>query len=112
MPHDAGEVSAAYPRPLLMESWGQAGGILAAFHRGDGAPKTMLFVSVRDAEFGRPVYPGDVVEHRVHLARTVADTLFFEGDTRCDGEVVLTVASSVLALRPAGELAGPVGGRR
>jgi 3-hydroxyacyl-[acyl-carrier-protein] dehydratase len=88
--------SAAYPRPLLMESWGQAGGILAAQY---GAGRTMLFVSVADAEFGRPVFPGDVVEHRVRLTRHVADALFFEGESRCAGELVLTVASSVLALR-------------
>jgi 3-hydroxyacyl-[acyl-carrier-protein] dehydratase len=59
----------------------------------------MLFVSVAEAEFGRPVFPGDVIEHRVRLARHVADALFFEGESRCDGELVLTVASSVLALR-------------
>ena len=110
LPDGATVAEHAYPPVLLVESWCQAAGVLAAHDapnpdvcEGD----VMLFGSVADARFLRPVLPGDLLEHEVRLVRSVGDTVIFEGETRVDGEVVLEVGRAVMAMRPAEELHVP-----
>nr|WP_303332600.1 3-hydroxyacyl-ACP dehydratase FabZ family protein [Streptomyces sp. NA02950] len=94
----------AYPASLVVESWGQTAGLLASA----GAPETrgqvMLFGSVADAEFHSPVHPGELIEHRVTVARSLGDSVIFEGESRCGGRPVMSVARMVMAFRPAGAL--------
>ncbi|WP_432037678.1 3-hydroxyacyl-ACP dehydratase FabZ family protein [Streptomyces cucumeris] len=94
----------AYPSSLVIESWGQAAGLLASA----GAPATrgqvMLFGSVADAEFHGPVHPGELIEHRVTVARSLGDSVIFEGESRCGSRPVMSVARMVMAFRPAGAL--------
>ncbi|MER6300592.1 beta-hydroxyacyl-ACP dehydratase [Kitasatospora sp. NPDC001539] len=96
-----------YPQVLLMESWCQAAGLLATWE--DPNPdvltgKVMLFGAVTGLRYHGPVLPGDVLEHRATITRTLGDTLIIAGESRVDGAPVLTVDSAVLAFRPAGEL--------
>jgi 3-hydroxyacyl-[acyl-carrier-protein] dehydratase len=102
----AGEAQ-EYPQALLIESWGQTAGILATW-REPGAPaaedRVMLLGGLTGVTFHRPVLPGDVLHHHARLARELSDTAIFEGETRCDGEVVMSVESMVMAFRPAGQL--------
>ena len=106
----------AYPRTLLIESWGQAAALLAGVEKpqesdstalGSDTGSTPLFGSVTGLRFHRPVHPGDVLIHRVRLAKRMGDNLIFEGDTLCDGEPVITVQRMVLAFRPADVLRPP-----
>ncbi|WP_431774998.1 3-hydroxyacyl-ACP dehydratase FabZ family protein [Streptomyces cucumeris] len=106
---DADAEQYAYPSVLLIESWCQAAGVLAAWDKPNPdvlAGQVMLFGSIADVEFGRPVLPGDVVEHRVRLVRALSDTVIFEGEALVDGEPVMRVGRVVMALRPAEELTG------
>ncbi|MDQ0795504.1 3-hydroxyacyl-ACP dehydratase FabZ family protein [Streptomyces sp. B1I3] len=99
------EADFAYPDFLLLESWTQTAGLLAT--RPDEVPvegRTMLFGSMRDVEFHRQVFPGDVVEHHVRLQRAVNDTLVFEGGSRTGDGPVLTVGSVTVAFRPREQL--------
>ncbi|WP_441012544.1 3-hydroxyacyl-ACP dehydratase FabZ family protein, partial [Escherichia coli] len=65
----------AYPASLLVESWGQAAGLLASAAAPDARSQVMLFGSVSQAVFHRPVLPGDVVEHRITLSRSLGDSV-------------------------------------
>ncbi|WP_329468139.1 3-hydroxyacyl-ACP dehydratase FabZ family protein [Streptomyces sp. NBC_01431] len=102
----------AYPQSLLVESWGQAAGILAV-HGGsgteDGAGQVMLAGAMSGVDFRRPAYPGDVLEHRVRLLRALTDTVIFEGETVIGGEVAMTFARMVMAFRPGDRVRVPTG---
>jgi 3-hydroxyacyl-[acyl-carrier-protein] dehydratase len=99
-----------YPETLLVESWGQAAGILAILTGRDSgedlmAGRVMLLGSVSGVDFHSPVRPGEVVEHEVRLVRAVSDTMIFAGHGSVGGVPVLSVTSAVMALRPAEALA-------
>ncbi|MEV4973976.1 3-hydroxyacyl-ACP dehydratase FabZ family protein [Streptomyces scopuliridis] len=99
-----------YPRALLIESWGQTAGILATWRTPGQEPdareadRVMLLGGLTGVTFHRPVLPGDVLHHRARLSRALSDTVIFEGETVCDGEVVMSVERMVMAFRPAGSL--------
>jgi 3-hydroxyacyl-[acyl-carrier-protein] dehydratase len=95
----------AYPRTLLVESWGQSAGILANLDRPDpGDGLVMLAGAMTGVEFFREVYPGDVVRHEVRLFRALSDTMIFEGESRVGDELVMTLSRMVMAFRPAAQL--------
>jgi 3-hydroxyacyl-[acyl-carrier-protein] dehydratase len=94
----------AYPPVLVIESWGQAAGVLALL--GDSGKdvldgRVMLFGSMSGVDIHRPVFPGDVLEHHVRVFRALGETVIFEGDCVVAGQPVLTVGRMVMAFRPA-----------
>ncbi|MCX4693195.1 3-hydroxyacyl-ACP dehydratase FabZ family protein [Streptomyces sp. NPDC058646] len=104
---EAGDEGHAYPQTLLVESWCQAAGVLAAWDQPNPdvlSGQVMLFGSISDVVLHRPVFPGDVLEHRVRLVRALSDTVIFEGESLVGGEVVMGVGRVVMAMRPAQEL--------
>ncbi|MFD4035297.1 3-hydroxyacyl-ACP dehydratase FabZ family protein [Streptomyces sp. NPDC058637] len=99
------EADFAYPDFLLLESWTQTAGLLATWSdEGPAEGRTMLFGSLRDVEFHRRVFPGDVIEHHVRLRRAVNDTLVLEGGSRTGDEPVLTIGTVTVAFRPREQL--------
>ncbi|WP_079159580.1 3-hydroxyacyl-ACP dehydratase FabZ family protein [Streptomyces griseus] len=99
------EADFAYPDFLLLESWTQTAGLLATrSDEGSAAGRTMLFGSLRDVQFHRQVFPGDVLEHHVRLQRAVNDTLVLEGVSRAGDRPVLTIGSVTVAFRPQEQL--------
>ncbi|WP_062214281.1 3-hydroxyacyl-ACP dehydratase FabZ family protein [Streptomyces sp. NBRC 109706] len=104
---DAVAADFAYPKALLTESWAQAAALLCTWESPepdlfDG--KVMLFGGASEITFHRAVLPGDVLEHHAVISRALGDTVIIEGDSRVDGEPVLTVERAVMAFRPASEL--------
>lgn len=95
----------AFPRPLLIESWGQAGGVLWAATRAaasrpgpeDGLP---ILAILRDCLFSREVVPGEVVRLEVRIDQVVGPNVFLTGTASVGDELVLTMASALAALRP------------
>ena len=99
-----------FPPVLLLESWCQAAGILVAHVNPNPdvlSGQVMLFGSIADVRFGRPVVPGDVVEHRVRLVKDLGDTAVFDGESSVDGEPMLWVGRITMAMRPAAALTAP-----
>ncbi|HEY4022449.1 MAG TPA: 3-hydroxyacyl-ACP dehydratase [Pseudonocardiaceae bacterium] len=97
----------AYPSVLLVESWCQAAGVLAAWDTPNPdvlAGQVMLFGSMADISFHGVVMPGDVLEHHVRLVRALSDTIIFEGGCVVEGRTVLQIGRVVMAMRPATEL--------
>ncbi|MGW5642055.1 3-hydroxyacyl-ACP dehydratase FabZ family protein [Saccharopolyspora sp. NPDC003752] len=106
---DADDEDYDYPGVLLLESWCQAAGLLIAGAKPNPDVRTgtvMLFGGIAGVRRTGRVRPGDVVEHRVRLARTFTDTAIFEGESAVGGEVVMEIDQVVMALRPASELTG------
>jgi 3-hydroxyacyl-[acyl-carrier-protein] dehydratase len=97
----------AYPSTLLVESWAQSAGVLAVLTAGGPEvlrDKVMLLGSVSGVDFHGPVQPGDLVEHRISLHRVMGETMIFHGESLVAGRTVVTVATAVMALRPAEQL--------
>jgi 3-hydroxyacyl-[acyl-carrier-protein] dehydratase len=93
----------AYPHALLLESWGQAAGLLGSSvgEAGTGPDGVMLLGGAAGVRFHRPVHPGDVLVHDVRLSRALSDTLVFEGESRVEGTTVFEVERMIMAFRPA-----------
>jgi 3-hydroxyacyl-[acyl-carrier-protein] dehydratase len=107
---EAGPDELAYPATLLVESWLQSAGLLAA--SGDeavraGDDQVMLAGALNGVEFHHRVYPGDLVRHEVLLSRAVGGTLLFEGSSAVGDEIVTTFERCVVAYRPADQLRRP-----
>ncbi|MBV9445464.1 MAG: hypothetical protein JO345_06160 [Streptosporangiaceae bacterium] len=99
-----GDMPYPYPGWLLLESWTQAAAILALWRSpgvSEPGPRIALPGAVYDVRFGVPLYPGDMVEHRVTLLRVRAEAVFLTGEARTGGSVALLVGRLVVALRSA-----------
>jgi 3-hydroxyacyl-[acyl-carrier-protein] dehydratase len=97
------------PSVLLVESWCQAAGVLAAWDTPNPdvtEGSVMLFGSIAGLRFHGRVQPGDVVEHQVRIVRALSDTVIVEGESRVGSRTVLEVGRVVMALRPAEALTG------
>ena len=57
------------PGVLLVEGLAQAGGLLVLHDRPDREKKLLLFTSIENARFRRPVVPGDQVRYEVEVVR-------------------------------------------
>ncbi|MDP9071300.1 MAG: beta-hydroxyacyl-ACP dehydratase [Actinomycetota bacterium] len=95
-----------YPPVLVVESWCQAAGLLAAWGQPElRSSHVMLFGGITGIAFQGRVVPGDVLEHRVRMVRAVSDAAIFEGDTMVGSSPVLEVQRVIMALRPADTIA-------
>jgi 3-hydroxyacyl-[acyl-carrier-protein] dehydratase len=93
----------AYPRSLVIESFGQAAALLclaSAQALGLEPGRVILFGAARDCVFHGNAYPGEVLRHRAHLDQFVADTAFVTGETRVADRRIAAFGSLVAALRP------------
>lgn len=100
----------AYPVALLIESLAQAAVLLAVWEQPNPdvlAGQVELAGGMREVRMHRPVYPGDVLEHRVELVRSIGDTAILAGRTTVAGQPVLDVGHFVLALRDVETLRTP-----
>ncbi|MEV5974985.1 hypothetical protein [Streptomyces sp. NPDC051921] len=103
LPPGAGSDAFRYPRPLLVESWAQAAVLLAVWDTPNPdvtTGKVELAGAVDRVRFHRPVYPGDVLEHRVGVVRAVGDTTILAGRTLVNGRTAVEVGHFIVALRP------------
>lgn len=96
---DAPEASMAYPQSLLIESFCQAAGPLCRHSGLDFTTNTMLFVSMSGVEFLHPVYPGQVMQHRVHIEKVLSDAVTVAGTCVVDGVVVARFEQLLIAAR-------------
>ncbi|MFJ3763177.1 3-hydroxyacyl-ACP dehydratase FabZ family protein [Streptomyces sp. NPDC090082] len=98
---------ARLPSTLVLESFLQACGLLAALDAGDGGPgRLLVFGSARNLCFEGAVRAGELLVHEVERGDTDGDTTVFSGVSRTgDGRLVLTVERAITLSRPADALA-------
>ncbi|MBH5335526.1 beta-hydroxyacyl-ACP dehydratase [Streptomyces pactum] len=100
----------AYPHAVLLESFNQACAVLVmATWRGDGCDVLRAGVpmlgSYTGVRFGRPVLPGETLEHHVRIKQTHDEAMILTGESRVGDEVVLSARHGVVVRRPAEVLA-------
>ncbi|HEX6203021.1 MAG TPA: 3-hydroxyacyl-ACP dehydratase FabZ [Thermoanaerobaculia bacterium] len=87
------------PGVLLVEGMAQAGGLLLVHDLPDRDEKLLLFTSIENARFRRPVVPGDVVRYEVDVLRLRASYCKLAGRVTVDGQLAAeaTIASATVA---------------
>ena len=104
-----------FPASLLVESMGQAGGVLwmhSAALAGEPRSGTLIFGSAREVTLADAAYPGDVLEHTVELESVKGDNAFMRGETRVGDRLIMTVESMLAVLREDTELTQQEGERK
>ncbi|MFB8132902.1 MULTISPECIES: 3-hydroxyacyl-ACP dehydratase FabZ family protein [Streptomyces] len=99
----------AYPRSMILESFGQSAALLWLGSRGgpDAAGGGLPMVGrLRNCRFTGSAFPGDVIRHRVRIDRLVDDNAFMSGESLVGDRVVLTVGSLIAVARPLSVVAG------
>jgi 3-hydroxyacyl-[acyl-carrier-protein] dehydratase len=98
----------AYPMSLMIESMGQAGGVLwlhGARLAGEELDGTLIFGAARDLELTGAAYPGDVLRHVVEVDTIKGTNAFLRGETWVGDKRIATVGSILAVLRETNELA-------
>ncbi|MDQ1026952.1 3-hydroxyacyl-[acyl-carrier-protein] dehydratase [Streptomyces umbrinus] len=104
---DAAASDYAYPTSLVIESWAQSAVLLSVWENPNPdvlAGKVELAGAINEVSFSGRAYPGDVLEHRVRLVKSVDETAVLAGETYAGGREVLRVGAFVVALRDVNEL--------
>jgi 3-hydroxyacyl-[acyl-carrier-protein] dehydratase len=91
----------AYPRSLILESFGQAASIIYTLrrHEANDFGAVMLFGSARNCRFHGDVFPGDTLEHHARLERSLSDAAIFAGEVWVDDRRVVEVGQFIVAIR-------------
>jgi 3-hydroxyacyl-[acyl-carrier-protein] dehydratase len=88
------------PGVLLVEGMAQAGGLLLLSDIPDRQNKLLLFASIEEAKFRRPVTPGDQVRYEVEVLRLRSTYCKLQGKALVDGQVAAeAVLSSAMVDR-------------
>jgi 3-hydroxyacyl-[acyl-carrier-protein] dehydratase len=76
-----------YPGVLIVEGMAQAGGILLLHEQPDLERKLLLFTSIEEAKFRRPVVPGDQLRYEVEVLRLRSSYCKISGRALVDGQL-------------------------
>ncbi|MEU1969560.1 beta-hydroxyacyl-ACP dehydratase [Micromonospora sediminicola] len=89
-----------YPRPMIIESFGQSAALLwlSTNHPQPSDGRTLMFVGATDFCFSGHAGPGDTLHHVVHLDSVIADTAFVTGETWA-GDRQIAVVRNLVATR-------------
>lgn len=101
--NDADPYSLIYPHSLILESFLQAAGILFLKSwdlSGDPSHSVMLFGGISGCSFYSEVVPGESLEHRAKLDRTVSETGFVSGEVWVGARQVAKIQQVLIAVRP------------
>ncbi len=88
------------PGVLLVEGMAQAGGLLLLHDIPDRQNKLLLFASIEEAKFRRPVIPGDQVRYEIEVLRLRSTYCKLAGKALVDGQLAAeAVLSSAMVSR-------------
>ena len=75
------------PGVLILEAMAQVGGVGGLNHK-DNIGKLAYFLSINNAKFRKPVFPGDTLRIEVDLLKTKLSVMKTHAVAKVDGEVV------------------------
>jgi len=99
----------AYPRSLMVESFGQSGALLwleSIRREGRELTGSLIFAAAKNVTFHRAAYPGDTLRHVAHIEQIVGDNAFLRGQTLVDGELAADYGSVIAVVRQTESLDG------
>jgi 3-hydroxyacyl-[acyl-carrier-protein] dehydratase len=101
LPDGAGAREYAYPRSLIIESFGQSAALLWLDGRAPSPEDdlVLMFVGARNYRFEGAAHPGDVLRHEVRLDSVLADTAFASGETWAGDRRIATVGTLIATRR-------------
>ncbi len=76
------------PGVLIIEGMAQTAGAIACATHGDGTRNTVLFMTIDQAKFRKPVIPGDVLEYHMTKMKQRLGVFKYSGVAFVDGEKV------------------------
>lgn len=76
------------PGVLIVEAMAQAGGILILKDLPDRHNKLVLFASIEEAKFRKPVLPGDILRMELKVLKRKSTVVKMQGTATVDGHVV------------------------
>jgi 3-hydroxyacyl-[acyl-carrier-protein] dehydratase len=95
----------AYPCSLILESFGQVGGVLVNLKRmrSKRPDKVIMLASgVTSFHFFGDVYPGDTMVHRLVLSKDMDDFAVLSGEMSVNGRKLAQAEAMIVAYREAG----------
>jgi beta-hydroxyacyl-ACP dehydratase FabZ len=88
------------PGVFLIEGMAQAGGLLLLHDVPDRQSKLLLFASIEEAKFRRPVIPGDQIRYEIEVLRLRSTYCKLAGKALVDGQLAAeAVLSSAMVSR-------------
>lgn len=88
------------PGVFLIEGMAQAGGLLLLHDIPDRQNKLLLFASIEEAKFRRPVVPGDQIRYEIEVLRLRSTYCKLRGKALVDGQLAAeAVLSSAMVSR-------------
>jgi len=99
----AGPEQYAYPRTLIMESFGQAAGIIFTMDQRQAklpSHEVLFFGAATRCLFHEDVFPGDTLEHRACLERRLSDAAVFSGEVWVGDRRVVEIERMIMVSRP------------
>ncbi len=90
------------PGVLIVEAMAQVGGVLVLLSVPDRKNKLVLFASIEEAKFRRPVLPGDVLIIECKTLKRKASVVKMQGTATVNGQIVAEgIVMCKLADKPA-----------
>ena len=76
------------PGVLMIEGMAQTAGVLCIAHFYLTQPKTVFFLTIDNAKFRRPVYPGDTIEYHMRKVSHRRNMWWYRGEAKVRGQIV------------------------
>ncbi len=91
------------PGVLQIEAMAQTAGliVLLSFPEEERSGNSVLFMTVDEVKFRKPILPGDVVEFHVKKEQSVRNVFKFRGEARVDGKLVSQAIFSAMVFKKA-----------
>ncbi len=91
------------PGVLQIEAMAQTAGliVLMSFPEDQREGNSVLFMTVDEVKFRKPILPGDVVEFHVKKEQAVRNVFKFRGEARVDGKLVSQAIFSAMVFKKA-----------
>lgn len=87
------------PGVLIVEGMAQAAGALVVHSLGEDAyGKIVYFMTIDEARFRKPVFPGDVLKIYCEVERSRGNVWKFRGEARVDGQRVADAVYSAMIM--------------
>ena len=107
LPDNAPTEAYSYPISLMMESFGQTGGVLINMMRDQSdASKDVVMLAAGCTSFTlhKSVYPGDSMEHHAYIDKMMDDFTLIGGKICVAGETIAEIEAMIVAYRPSDKI--------
>jgi 3-hydroxyacyl-[acyl-carrier-protein] dehydratase len=84
------------PGVMIIEGMAQTAGAICLHARGAGKPKVVYFMTIENAKFRKPVFPGDTLEYRIEQIRNRANVWKFAAEAWVGNSKVAEAVISAL----------------